>query len=130
MLAAIDLGMPRCIYSTLLFILVLFFLILVLKIHFFSFSMTKVSFRGLSRLRNGRKIKDFVTFHCPHVSFFLVAKCQVIYATTATYFSPMYVFFSKILYLISGCNEDRRFNQGLVIYFCKLLFCFIIFAGN
>lgn len=59
-----------------------------------SFLMTKeVSFRGLSRLRNGRKIKDFVTFQCPYVNFFLVAKCQVIYATAATYFSSMYIFF-------------------------------------
>lgn len=39
-------------------------------------------------------------------------------------------FFKEILYLLFGFNEDRHFNQRLVIYFCKLLFWFIIFADN
>lgn len=39
-------------------------------------------------------------------------------------------FFFKILYLLFWFNEDRHFNQRLVIYCCKLLFWFIIFADN
>jgi len=44
----------------------------------------KIRNSGLSRLRSVIKVKVFITFLCPCVSFFLVAKYQVIYATTAT----------------------------------------------
>lgn len=41
-----------------------------------------------------------------------------------------FFFLFKILCLLFWFNEDRHFNQRLVIYCCKLLFWFIIFADN
>lgn len=67
------------------------------------------------------------SFHrCPH----LMGGRQALYRCWGI--APFFRlhFFKEILYLLFGFNEDRHFNQRLVIYFCKLLFWFIIFADN